>query len=1660
MVNKKLVKPAWNFFSWFMIVMTVVPFSAISISPRAAQASTGVVLFQDDFESGLASWTSDSGTVGTDDSSSYRRSCPGDFSSCGVDAQNDYLYFQNDAEIIKTINTTGYTDATFSYWRRGVGLSSNDRFETAWRIGTSGSWTPLESDKDSTWTKKTFVLSGSADQTAIQIRLRLTNAESSDKALFDDIQTVADDLTQPGIQITTINNGQPDDFSCPNNPPSNPITLSGSGAGSTPPGLIEQYKVQVDWGDGNVENDLGVFTPSSGHGNFTFTFTASAHSYTSSGTYTVKARLYHQAAPGNDGDADAVTTFETCATVISCGDGIKNGSEECDGTDGIGTHQSCSQDCTLVSEPYCGDSIVNGTEQCDAGPNGSDTCSTDCTTIDQQPVAVCGNGAIEDGEQCDDSNTTNGDGCSNVCQLEVLQCEEITSQENGWFGQYYNYFATDFGMNVQSIYWPDSNHGDPLSVNQAFDADWYQSNHFRFSRVDSSIDFGDNFFPFDIAPESATPDDIENGHDFHFGVHWSGIVHVDNPGEYIYTVRSDDDSWIYVDGVLINNDLQGIHAPTATSGSMLLTGDNVVDIYFAERHRSESAFSFNFDSEGVSIKPYSKDCPECGNYVTDGQEECDAGPNGSATCSVECTISICGNGRVEYGEQCDDNNTVNGDGCSNVCQLEVLQCEDIPGDNNGWFGQYYNYFATLFGMNVQDIYWPDSNHGDPLSVNQAFDADWYTAPYFRFSRIDSSINFGDNFFPFDIAPESADSDDIENGHDFHFGVHWQATAHVNTPGEYSYTMRSDDDSWVYLNGALVNDDLNGIHAPSATSGTMYLDGSDNIDIFFAERHRSQSAFSFNFDGEDVTLTPVNNQCVENPVCGNGAVEQGEQCDDGNTTSGDGCSDLCQLESITTNICGFKWNDSDGNQSFDEGESKLANWTIDLLKFGICQADDEWADDIISYTPGTRKNGTPVTVERSDASNALGVAENNYTLNFVSLGFGGELVLHFNNLIVNGAGDDLQLVESSYKLVGSVYSSPDCSSYPEQAQVFASQDGSNWVELGTKCLDSTFDLASLPWASYVKIVDASNKNSTYFPADADGFDVDGIKALNCSSGYETISTQVTDEDGNYCFSDINPGDYRVQEEMQNGWVNSTPFYQDVTAGRGDSLEVNFGNKTSQPVQPGSICGYKFEDNNQNGLFDGSEFGIPGWRIFATSTDLFTDTITNDDGYYCFNGLSNGIFDVFEEIVSGWATTTAATSTINLIDVGVNNINFGNFRCVDNDDDGYYIGGGNCGPIDCNDDNSNINPGAAEVCDELDNNCNAQIDEGGVCEEPTTECTSGAVQSCGSSEVGECQLGTKTCDETGHWGSCVGSVEPTSEICDEKDNNCNGQTDEDNICQGPSVTTTGTGGGGGGGISTLYIHNEALQDGTTNSITITWFTNIPADSRIVYDTVSHPILGFAPNYDYQWSTNTYDDSSLVTFHTVIITGLNSGTTYYFRPLSADSSNHANGIELSYFTSNGNDENQPEGNPPTNTNSNTNANTNTNQGIVLGVSTENNSAGNGTVAGEEYVEPTSSSTPTTTPEVIETGKTEETPQNCSLYILILLLLNIITAAFAGYRSRDNKNNVIKNLWWLVGILAVLPVIIWYPACWLTWWLVITLIASIVAVAIGNDGQQNQNS
>jgi hypothetical protein len=64
-----------------------------------------------------------------------------------------------------------------------------------------------------------------------------------------------------------------------------------------------------------------------------------------------------------------------------------------------------------------------------------------------------------------------------------------------------------------------------------------------------------------------------------------------------------------------------------------------------------------------------------------------------------------------------------------------------------------------------------------------------------------------------------------------------------------------------------------------------------------------------------------------------------------------------------------------------------------------------------------------------------------------------------------------------------------------------------------------------------------------------------------------------------------------------------------------------------------------------------------------------------------------------------------------------------------------------------------------------------------------CVNGQTQSCtytgptGTENVGVCKAGTKTCS-AGSWGTCTGEVLPTTEVCDNVDNDCDGTVDNGN------------------------------------------------------------------------------------------------------------------------------------------------------------------------------------------------------------------------------------------------------------------------------------------
>ena len=122
------------------------------------------------------------------------------------------------------------------------------------------------------------------------------------------------------------------------------------------------------------------------------------------------------------------------------------------------------------------------------------------------------------------------------------------------------------------------------------------------------------------------------------------------------------------------------------------------------------------------------------------------------------------------------------------------------------------------------------------------------------------------------------------------------------------------------------------------------------------------------------------------------------------------------------------------------------------------------------------------------------------------------------------------------------------------------------------------------------------------------------------------------------------------------------------------------------------------------------------------------------------------------------------------------NFNKNLYEDNDGDGYgdpVLVVNSCptpglveNALDCDDTNPAINPEAVDICDYVDNDCDLAVDNEFVTGE---ECDLG---------MGECKSsGTIVCSEDGTEAICNAVPgEPSQELCDSLDNNCNGEIDE--------------------------------------------------------------------------------------------------------------------------------------------------------------------------------------------------------------------------------------------------------------------------------------------
>ena len=106
------------------------------------------------------------------------------------------------------------------------------------------------------------------------------------------------------------------------------------------------------------------------------------------------------------------TASITCVLPNVCGNLVVDAElgEECDDGNTV-DGDTCSSTCQTAA--VCGNGEIEDGEECDGTPG----CTSSCTL----ESAICGNGTIEEGEACDDGNIADGDSCTSTCQLPAGQ---------------------------------------------------------------------------------------------------------------------------------------------------------------------------------------------------------------------------------------------------------------------------------------------------------------------------------------------------------------------------------------------------------------------------------------------------------------------------------------------------------------------------------------------------------------------------------------------------------------------------------------------------------------------------------------------------------------------------------------------------------------------------------------------------------------------------------------------------------------------------------------------------------------------------------------------------------------------------------------------------------------------------------------------------------------------------------------------------------------------------------------------------------------------------------------------------------------------------------------------------------------------------------------
>lgn len=196
--------------------------------------------------------------------------------------------------------------------------------------------------------------------------------------------------------------------------------------------------------------------------------------------------------------------------------------------------------------------------------------------------------------------------------------------------------------------------------------------------------------------------------------------------------------------------------------------------------------------------------------------------------------------------------------------------------------------------------------------------------------------------------------------------------------------------------------------------------------------------------------------------------------------------------------------------------------------------------------------------------------------------------------------------------------------------------------------------------------ASLGNYVWFDTDQDGVQdpsesgISGVTVSLYDGNGTLVATTVTDANGQYLFTNLDPGTYIVGFSPLPGMVISSPnqggdpsmdsnpnatsgLTSPITLSAGENnLTIDAGMYLQSPTSA-ALGNYVWYDVNNNGIQDPNEGGVQGVTVTlydGTGTNPIATTTTDEFGYYIFNNLTAGDYVVgFTNLPSGYNLSTA-------------------------------------------------------------------------------------------------------------------------------------------------------------------------------------------------------------------------------------------------------------------------------------------------------------------------------------------------------------------------------------------------------------------------------------